>query len=118
MGEELREALARVASRDDVRARRFSRNVPAVNPSLWTFARVKGVEPTDNHAGRTLLRAVICRKVRFGNHSAACYRYPGCSRTVVPTLRLQHRPVLDYLRQALLAHRAASPAPVLCAVGG
>ena len=118
VGEELRAALERGASSDDVRVRRFCRNVLAVYPALWTFARVEGVEPTNNHAERTLRRAVIWRKVSFGNHSDAGCRFTERILTVVQTLRMQHRPVLDYLRQALLAHRAAIPAPVLCAVGG
>ncbi|MFH0981457.1 MAG: hypothetical protein V2A79_07955 [Planctomycetota bacterium] len=37
--------------------------------------------------------------------------------TVVQTLRLQHRPVLDHLRQAITAHRAATPLPALCPTG-
>lgn len=95
-------------------------------PALWTFARVDGVEPTNNHAERTLRRAVILRSSGqgFGNHSDAGCRFTERLLTVVQTLRLQHRPVLDYLRQAVpsklrtsLAHRATSPAPVLCAVG-
>ena len=118
VGEELRAALERGASSDDVRVRRFCRNVLAVYPALWTFARVEGVEPTNNHAERTLRRAVIWRKVSFGNHSDAGCRFTERILTVLQTLRMQHRPVLDYLRQAVVAHRAASPAPVLCAVGG
>jgi transposase len=115
--EELRAALETGASCDDVRVRRFCRNVLAVYPALWTFARVEGVEPTNNHAERTLRRAVIWRKVSFGNHSDAGCRFTERILTVVQTLRMQHRPVLDYLRQALLAHRTAGPSPVLCAVG-
>ena len=61
--EELRAALETGASCDDVRVRRFCRNVLAVYPALWTFARVEGVEPTNNPAQRTLRRAVIWRKV-------------------------------------------------------
>jgi transposase len=115
--EELRAALERGASSDDVRVRRFCRNVLAVYPALWTFARVEGVEPTNNHAERTLRRAVIWRKVSFGNHSEAGCRFTERILTVVQTLRMQHRPVLDYLRQALLAHRSTGLAPVLCALG-
>ena len=33
--------------------------------------------------------------------------------TVVQTLRLQERPVLDYLYLAIVAHRAGLPAPQL-----
>lgn len=116
--EELRVALEKGASSDDVRVGRFCRNVLAVYPALWTFARVEGVEPTNNHAERTLRRAVIWRKVSFGNHSDTGCRFAERVLTVVQTLRMQQRPVLDYLRQALLAHRTAAPASVLCAADG
>ena len=116
--EELRAALETGASCDDIRVRRFCRNVLAVYPALWTFARVEGVEPTNNHAERTLRRAVIWRKVSFGNHSEAGCRFVERILTVVRTLRMQERPVLDYLRQAILAHRSAGTTPVLCAIGG
>ena len=39
--EELRAALETGASCDDIRVRRFCRNVLAVYPALWTFARVE-----------------------------------------------------------------------------
>jgi transposase len=116
--EELRAALETGASCEDVRVRRFCRNILAVYPALWAFARIEGVEPTNNHAERTLRRAVIWRKVSFGNHSDAGCRFVERILTVVQTLRMQQRPVLDYLCQALLAHRTTSPAPALCAIGG
>ena len=116
--EELRAAPETGASCDDVRVRRFCRKVLAVYPALWTFARVEEVELTNNHAERTLRRAVIWRKVSFGNHSEAGCRFVERILTVVQTLRMQERSVLDYLRQAILAHRTAGPAPVLCAIGG
>src|SRR5262249_28008044 len=36
-------------------------------PALWTFARVEGVEPTNNAAERALRPAVLWRKGRFGS---------------------------------------------------
>lgn len=116
--DQLRAALQAGEASDDAPVQRFCRNILAVSPALWTFARLEGVEPTNNHAERTLRRAVIWRKVSFGNHSEAGCRFTERILTVVQTLRMQHRPVLDYLRQAITTHRAASPAPVLCAVGG
>lgn len=115
--EELRAALETGASCDDVRVRRFCRNILAIYPALWTFARIEGVEPTNNHAERTLRRAVIWRKVSFGNHSEAGCRFTERILTVVQTLRMQHRPVLDHLRQAITAHRTATPLPALCPTG-
>jgi transposase len=42
-----------------------------VEEALWTFARVEGVEPTNNAAERALRPAVLRRKRSFGNHSEA-----------------------------------------------
>jgi len=38
--------------------------------ALWTFARVPGVEPTNNGAERALRPAVLWRKGCFGAQSA------------------------------------------------
>jgi hypothetical protein len=38
--------------------------------------------------------------------------------TVVQTLRLQNRPVLDYLVEAIAAHRSSRPAPQLLGQAG
>jgi transposase len=37
--------------------------------ALWTFARVKGIEPTNNHAERMLRPAVMWRKQSLGSHT-------------------------------------------------
>src|SRR5262249_32876008 len=38
----------------------------SLEPALWTFARVKGVEPTNNAAERALRHAVLWRKTSYG----------------------------------------------------
>lgn len=96
---------------------RFCRNVLAVYPALWTFARVEGVEPTNNLAERTLRLAVIWRKISFGNHSEGGCRFVERILTTVQTLQLQHRPVLDYLMDAVAARRAGRSAQPLAATG-
>ena len=45
--------------------------------------------------------------------SEAAWRFVERMLTVVQTRRLQGRPVLDYLYEALVAHRADLPAPQL-----
>lgn len=99
------------------KAARFCRNLLEVYPALWTFARVEGVEPTNNRAERTLRPAVLWRKISFGNQSEAGCRFTERILTTVQTLRLQKRHVLTYLREALIAHRTAQPAPLLVPVG-
>jgi transposase len=113
VSQDLRAALDAGLSCPNKKAARFCRNVLGVYPALWTFCRIEGVEPTNNLAERTLRSAVIWRKISFGNHSEAGCRFVERILTTVQTLRLQNRHVLDYLRQAVAAHRAGQPAPAL-----
>jgi transposase len=83
--------------------------------ALWTFARQEGMEPTNNAAERALRPAVIKRKRSFGCHSEEGCRFTERLLSVTQTLRLQRRPVLDYLVDALVAHRHGLPAPQLLA---
>jgi transposase len=86
-----------------------------LEPALWTFARAEGLEPTNNAAERALRPAVIKRKRSFGCHSEEGCRFVERLLSVTQTLRLQQRPVLDYLVEALVAHRHGLPAPQLLA---
>src|SRR5262245_1321644 len=83
--------------------------------ALWTFARREGVEPTNNAAERALRPAVIKRKRSFGCHSEAGCRFVERLLSVTQTLRMQGRPVVGYLVEALVAHRHGLPAPKLLA---
>lgn len=96
---------------------RFCQRLLKVFPSLWTFLRVEGVEPTNNHGERVLRLAVIWRKCCYGCHSEAGCRFAERLITAVQTLRLQKRPVLDFLHQTLLAHRTGQPLPKLVHMG-
>jgi transposase len=89
------------------------RELLAWEESLWTFAQAEGVEPTNNHAERVLRKAVLWRKGSFGCGSAEGCRFVERILTVAQTLRLQRRPVLDYLYRAVVAHRAGLPTPKL-----
>jgi transposase len=93
------------------------REILAVEAALWTFVRVEGVEPTNNAAERAVRPAVLWRKRSFGCHSEDGCRFVERLLTVVQTLRRQQRPVLDYLQEAVAAHRAGLPAPKLLTVG-
>ena len=114
---ELHAALEAGLNCADKRVRRFCHNILDVYPALWTFARVEGVEPTNNHAERTLRLAVIWRKISFGNHSEAGCRFTERILTVVQTLRLQKRNVMNYLEQTLAACRAGQAIPALVPTG-
>ncbi len=114
---DLHAALEAGLSCPNKKAARFCRNVLAVYPALWTFSRVEGIEPTNNVAERTLRLAVIWRKISFGNHSDGGCRFVERILTIVQTLRLQKRQVLDYLRDAVAAHRTGQPPPMLLPMG-
>src|SRR5262249_56112613 len=66
-------------------------------PALWTFARVEGVEPTNNVSERALRPAVPWRKGSFGSDSEAGSRFAERLLTVVATCRQQGRPLLNFL---------------------
>jgi transposase len=113
----LEEAL-RAGRRSRLRPlQRFCDNLLALGPGLWTFARVEGVEPTNNHAERALRRGVLWRKCSQGSRSEAGCRFVERMLTAVQSLRLQQRSVLDYLTQALTAHRQKTPPPSLLPAG-
>lgn len=101
----------------DTKTAAFCQNLLSIEPALWTFLYKRGVEPTNNHAERMLRSGVVWRKISFGCRSAAGCRFVERLLTVTQTLRLQKRPVLEYLHQALVAHRANQPAPELLPVG-
>jgi transposase len=113
----LREWLERGCACNDSKTAAFCENVLALEPALWTFVRKEGVEPTNNHMERLLRPGVLWRKNAFGCHSEAGCRYVERVLTVVQTLRLQKRPVLDFLYQSLLAHRHTRKAPKLLGAG-
>jgi len=115
--QELQRALETGQGCCDKKVRRFCQNILTVYPALWTFARINGVEPTNNHAERTLRLAVIWRKISFGNHSDGGCRFAERILTVVQTLRLQNRNVINYLEQAFAACRAGQAIPSLLPAG-
>jgi len=83
-------------------------------PALWTFARVEGVEPTNNMAERALRPAVLWRKGSFGSDSEAGSRFAERLLTVAATCRQQRRGLLDFLVAAgEAALRGSSPPSLL-----
>jgi transposase len=85
-----------------------------VYSALWTFTIVEGVEPTNNHAERQLRRSVQWRKVSFGSHSSDGSRFVERTLSIIQTLILRKRPILDFLTAVLSTHRQGlSPPPVL-----
>jgi transposase len=98
---------------DDKTVAKFCGNLLELESALWTFVTTEGVEPTNNFIERLLRRAVLWRKRSFGCWSAAGCRFVERILTVVQTRRLQGKNALDYLHDAVLAHRAGKPCPKL-----
>jgi transposase len=113
----LAEGAAYPAARGDksarVRTSRTCHELLKVEPALWLFVRVAGLEPTNNAAERALRPAVIWRRTSLGTQSALGSQFVARMLTVTLTLRSQHRPVLEYLTAACEAARQGIPAPSL-----
>jgi transposase len=95
------------------KARGFCRDLLGVWPALWTFVVVEGVEPTNNAAERALRPAVLWRKGCYGTDSSEGSRFVERILTVTTTCRQQQREVLPFLADAVRAHWAGAPAPLL-----
>jgi transposase len=93
--------------------RGMARNLLKVWPALWTFADHKSVQPTNNHAERALRGSVIYRKLSLGTQSDDGERRIERLLSIHTTCRLQHRPLHDYLVNAITAHSRADPVPLL-----
>jgi transposase len=93
----LRRLLRRGQESPDRKAAGLCRGLTKWWAALWTFARVEGVEPTNNGAERALRPAVLWRKGSFGADSEAGSRFAERLLTVVATCRQQGRHLVDFL---------------------
>lgn len=73
------------------------REILAVEPAMWTFVRIEGIEPTNNTAERALRHAVLWRKTSHGTESEAGSRFVENILSAVATCRQQGRNVLEFL---------------------
>jgi len=87
--------------------------------ALWTFCDVQNIQIplTNNAAERALRHAVLMRKIQGGTQSEQGNRWAERIMSVRETLRLQHRPVLDYLISAATAAHHGQPAPSILPAG-
>jgi transposase len=84
-----------------------------VEEGLWAFARVRGVEPTNNAVERALRHAVIWRRISGGTDSVHGSRFVERMLTVVATCRHQGRNILDYLTSCFEADHRGQAIPSL-----
>ncbi|MBI4560657.1 MAG: IS66 family transposase [Candidatus Rokubacteria bacterium] len=94
-------------------ARKICKDLLLYFEGLWTFARVEGIEPTNNLAERTLRKAVLWRKGSYGSMSEAGSRFAERMLTVCESLRAQDRNVLDFLEESIRAGLCGQPQPSL-----
>lgn len=92
---------------------RTCRQLLAIEPALWTFVDIVGVEPTNNVAERALRPAVIWRRTSFGAQSQAGSEFVAHMLTVLTSLQAQQRDVLDFLSQAIRAARLGQKMPAI-----
>lgn len=93
--------------------RGLARNLLKVWPALWTFADKPGIEPTNNHAERSLRGAVIYRKLSLGSQSDQGEHTIERLLSASITCRLQHRSLFAYLAELLDNHARGDPLPRL-----
>ena len=93
----------------------FSRELLGHWEALWTFSRVEGIEPTNNAAEQAVRHAVLWRKGSFGSRSEAGCRFVERMLSVHATCRQQERSLVTVVTEAIQAHWAHTPPPVLVA---
>jgi transposase len=112
---DLKPALRRFAGKSprNKYCRGMARNLLKAWPALWTFAAIPGVEPTNNHAERSLRGAVIYRKLSLGSQSEEGEQRIARLLSASITCRLQHRSLHAYLTDLLNASARGDPTPLL-----
>jgi transposase len=93
--------------------RGMARNLLKAWPALWTFAAIPGVEPTNNHAERSLHGAVIYRKLSLGSQSQEGEQRIARLLSASITCRLQRRSLHAYTVDLLTATARGDPPPLL-----
>lgn len=112
---EFKPIVARYASKRarNKYCRGMARNLLKAWPALWAFAAHPGVQPTNNHAERSLRSAVIYRKLSLGSQSEGGERRIERLLSARTTCRLQRRSLFVYLTDTLTAHARCDPVPLL-----
>jgi hypothetical protein len=84
---------------------RTCRQLLKVETALWLFVEVSDLEPTNNSAERAIRPAVLWKKTSFGSQSENGSIFVARMLTVVSSLRLQNRSVLEFIRETITVHR-------------
>jgi len=78
---------------------------------LWTYVHRDGAVPSNDHAERSIRKAVLWRKVSLGADSEGGCRFVERMLTVAGTARKRGIDLLDWLTRALQAKIDQLPAP-------
>ncbi len=97
----------------DAKTAGMAKEILKLEPAMWTFIDASTVQPTNNIAERTIRHGVMYRKTSFGTQSPAGSRFVERILTTVATLKQQNRNVLDFLTEAVRAHRCGLKPPSL-----
>lgn len=92
---------------------RTCRQLLKLEPALWLFIMVEGLEPTNNAAERAIRPAVLWRRTSFGSQSEAGSIFVARMLTVVTSLRSQNRNVLEFMTETIRASRRGGASPSL-----
>ncbi len=109
----LKHLLARHINSSVPAARKIAKDLREYGAALWTFARVEGVEPTNNAAERAVRKAVLWRKTSFGSASRWGSRFVERMLTVCESLRAQGRSILEFLVATVQARLVGGKRPSL-----
>ncbi len=117
--ERIGELLGQGARGQHQKTANFCSGLLQESDALWTFCDVADIDipVTNNAAERALRHAVLLRRIQGGTQSEQGNRWVERILSIRETLRLQDRPVLDYLIDAATAARAGQPAPSPLAAG-
>jgi transposase len=109
----VRQALDRGAACASEKTAATCRSLLEGEEHLWTFLRVRGIEPTNDSAERALRHAVLWRKSSGGTASEWGSRFVERVLSVVATCRQQGRDVLEFLTKCFRARSEGRPIPSL-----
>jgi transposase len=84
-----------------LRVVRFCKNLLGNFNALWTFLEIDGVEPTNNHAERSLRPFVIWRKKYFCTRSDYGSEFVARSASIITTCKLNGKSSFEFLTTLL-----------------
>ncbi len=88
-----------------------------LEPALWTFACVEGIEPTNYAAEQLQRHPAQWRKMSYGSDSVAGGRFVASILTIVATCRQQGKKILEVLIACSQAVLTGEPLPSLLPQG-